>query len=553
MSLTSLRVRLWAEIGEFLFDDVVQFVSNFAINTIPVATLKVGIGRRTDTAKLAALHQHLRQLAPRQPAKVYLQADVLAKYTTEAPGVPLGEPVLIFEGELAGIGWQRQQSTCEATLHLTHWLSQLNYSSSISSASHPANPAAFSYPGMFRATADRGFGTATPGVVGWVPRIDERFVDVTKFSDIWGNIFHRWLLDVAKQDPIDERLVAGIADGKGDLQVLRALARLAPNPDGVPMNFDAQGDDSSSLVDSLRSYLQLAGSRSWTSVTLWNKIVDDWCGAYWMCLVPRISDALVIPRTGSIRSDPWVTISSSEYNSALLSAQMPQMLRAVGLAHPTKSNAGTFTGDDPDRAGLAGWFQPVATETGMIMLKQPPVWANHMWLNDRMGDLAEGLTGDPVTTGVDATVAGKTKEDINKELLTRRRLSTILDRYAQQWYNIETTRGRTGEISGKLRLDIAPGSSVLVLAAGSSNVPKAFELAQDMYANVVQVGFLIDAEAQRAGTGLVLSHIHTESEHENPAYTMIAPALYKDWWTGGSMIASKEARDAVAKMEDDLT
>jgi hypothetical protein len=98
-------------------------------------------------------------------------------------------------------------------------------------------------------------------------------------------------------------------------------------------------------------------------------------------------------------------------------------------------------------------------------------------------------------------------------------------------------KGRIGEVSGKLRFDIAPGSSVRVETGRAKNIPAADDqLAQNMYATVMQVSYLVNAEAGQAGTAFTLAHVRTESENKADATSVEKPPMYKRAWRGAPMI-----------------
>jgi hypothetical protein len=143
----------------------------------------------------------------------------------------------------------------------------------------------------------------------------------------------------------------------------------------------------------------------------------------------------------------------------------------------------------------------------------------------------------------------KVYKDDSKDSVDGENLN-IYDRFACHWYKSAILGQRYGELSGKLRFDIAPGSIVKVKPPineiGKSNTP--------MYGAVVQVSFVINAEQHTAGTSFALSHVRTEKENDiknttsKKHYVGTVAPIYKDEppgspWPGGPL-AVKVGGDA---------
>ena len=109
----------------------------------------------------------------------------------------------------------------------------------------------------------------------------------------------------------------------------------------------------------------------------------------------------------------------------------------------------------------------------------------------------------------------------------------VATRFAEHFYKSEFLSQRYGELSGKLRFDIAPGSIVKI------ELPTA-EIESDgaMIAAVTQVSYAINAERALAGTSFGLSYIRTEDEDKDTTLVSqeYAP-LYGEGnkWPGGPL------------------
>lgn len=545
-----VRFSMRAVIGEHTFNDVVQFATSFELNSIPEGTLTVAVGRNVVTQQAATIHSAIRDLRVQVPARVYLTAVVFDRDRVDANlfqfEVPGGK--LIFEGYAVGTGWQRSEQSANFTIHLVHWLSGLHYASAISASSHPSNPYDWKYPAAFRAigfASEASAGATDLGKqVSWVPQVraDDVTVDGMK-EDLWGNILHKWLLHVAQDDPIETRLKEdAIAGGTKRARItLDAINRLKPNPAGTPLAVNLDGIDDTVVAEGLRLALQNEGGDSWLNTTLWGKLVGEWSPAYWFAVCPRVSDALIVPFAGGLQGEPWAQISDVDYNHCTANAQLHQVLRAVGIGFPINwaTGADGLVGTTvADRTGVCGWFQPPGVTEGLVLIKAAPQWLCNPQIISKFTASSTGDIGSgPMSTAFDKDGTGTTPAGTPAAKSVQKRNKLIMDRFAQQWYAIEMLKGRQGELSGKLRFDIAPGTNVLIEAGTAKNVNANEDaLTEDVFATVNRVSIAINAESQQAGTAFSIAHIRTATENRDSSTSVPVPPLYTKAWRGASLV-----------------
>ena len=539
-SYAVVRVRLEAKIGSHTFDDVVQYASGFAMNDIPTASIMVAVGRNVKTDKLATIHTAVNELrSVTMPAYVWLLVQTLDKMNASSGLEVVSEKkILIFEGDAVGTGWQRSTTGAQFTIHILHWLARLNYTSAVSASSHPGNPSDWTYPAIHRAIG-LGSGESTGTMAGdpsWVPMINKGSINEAALRDIWGNALHSWMTHIANDDPVDLRLKGG-QKGGGSVTVIDALKRIGPNGDGKPLNVELGGADAAIVAEGLRQALQAESGNSWINTTLWGKLIGEWSPAYWFAVIPRVSDALIVPFTGGLSGDHWAKIGDEDYAQCDINAQLRQVLRAVGIVHPVtwqtgaNLNAGAIA---ENRGGMCGWYQPEKLDQGMVLLKDAPSWLAQPLFESAFSLYSQAADGQgTVGTEVDDKQAGQPQKPERDLAETQKKQRGIMDNYAHQWYTIECLKGRTGELAGKLRFDIAPGSNIFVEAGSSRNVPQSEDgLAVDIYATVTRVTYVINAETQQAGTGFSLAHIRTKAENENEITSTAKPPLYTEAWRG---------------------
>lgn len=553
-AIVKLRMRAVIDGRDF---GLVQFASTFALNQIPVASLTLPIGRNLANDQLLPIHEAVEKFNIQLPVKVYMTATVTDREGATV-SLPNGKEILVFDGDLVGTGWQRMSDSAGFTFHALHWLARLDYSSAVSASSHPGNPADWTYPSIFRALglgadAQAGVEQADPA---WIPMINASAVTTASLTDIWGKVIHPWMVKVSKDDPFDRNMVPGPI--QPDPLIQDAISRIGPNPDGVPLDLETSGGDADRIAGAIRRTLQRESGASWINNTLWGKLIGDWAPSYLFSVVPRVSDALIVPFTGPLRGQEWATIRNSSYHQTTLQGQLHRVLRAVGIVTPVSSGTGADGGLGQivaSRGGCAGFYRPNGVNTGVVLLKDAP-----RWLSDTMReydfvapatgagrevintDVDIALAGAIITTSTDpvviaATAAANAAAGSNRLGAAQTSVRRIMDRYAQQLYCLEALKGRMGELSGKLRFDIAPGSTVAIDAGRLVNVPAAQDgLAKKLYAQVMQVAYIANAETKLAGTAITVTHQRTERENSNDSTSIDRPPLYKRPWFGAAMI-----------------
>lgn len=545
--------------------DVVAFSSSFAINTIPTATLSIAVGVQANnlgnTPVFASVHTLQQELSTRAKVRVYMNSLVLSSLGVQRAGAgadgvavgPLqhigvpgdGSDLVIFEGNVTGVGRAISAAgTAVATVHLEHWLANLNYASALSASSDPGNPSDMVFSAVHRArgtTADASGLDVDP--VSWVPMVAKSFVTQASLRDVWGEVLYKWMQVVVTSDPfLTELAGAGISTAGDTAPILDAIARLKPdNPAGMPLELATDdGTNSAAIMAGIRDSLRTQTGTNWINTTLWGKLIGEWAPEYFFSVIPRVEDGLIVPFTGPLTGDPWAVIGNEDYVFVKTDAHIPQLLRGVGIVHPTTSASGfnqTSVGSvNVNYGGFAGYYASQSTRVGMVLIKAAPRWLSkeRAW---QMSGAAEGANGVVATALDGADIPVGVDPDHVAEAAATMSTRNFMSRYAQQWHAMELLKGRTGEIACKLRFDICPGSNIMLesdsVAAASIN---GTAFLQQLFATVMQVNYIFDIESQRAGTSYILSHIHSEAEHKSTTDIVTdRPPLYVTAWRGAAM------------------
>ena len=540
----ALKLMLDAEIAGVAFDkDCVQFSSTFEMNSIPAGALNVAVGVDSKTGNPAKIHKVMQQIKYNAPAKVWLTVQEYNRQGVAANDLRDGR-YLVFDGYATGIGWMRATGGASCIINLQHWLADLDHTSALSGVSHPGNPSDWTYSSSFREVVLGAEGAAGAGGLPlWCPVPGGQDAAlVTNLKQFWGGLLKPWLINIAKEsdgNALDPRLPGGAAAANANAAVAAAaLERIIANPE---LAIDTDGvDDGEAIASGIRHALGRETWQAWANTTIWGKLVGEWSPAYWFAIVPRVENAMVVPFCGGLRGTPFREILTSEYNQCELSAALPRGLRAVGIIHPVGMSCGgsqDVAGIQASRTGLAACWNPTPYTGGIVLLKEPP-----RWLCDPTEPYIAGyaVTGDAghgaVGTVFDQQGVGKDAEGAaaRDPAKTENDMKTMLQRVAQQWFAAEMLKGRVGELSGRLRFDVAPGSQVRVWL-GSSGNHGSDDLAAPLYGTVARVSSVINAEMQKAGTAFALAHLRTETENKDDRYSVAKPPLYEEPWSGATL------------------
>lgn len=561
--------------GETKFKDVVGMAATFALNTIPTATLDVPTGLEVRTEEKATIHDALKQLEPRDRCLVYLTIKSTDGYLDEpiTHGMKDGK-ILVFDGYYAGIGYSRSSNHCTYTIHLIHWLDDLNCSSMLNGDWSPGVPhdltqmashlvvSDLTGGGGAQAVGDRPTGgqgvRATPAIDNAYPEVNGKtLVTTTNMEqDLWDRVIKKifWAIAKLRHPRLQCRLpVAAVddppptpppgAEEADSAYVPRdnneaALIALKRMPGKVPAQYRAKLPLNLKGFDDGEPFVQLSlcahnglcrmimegmGQNSF-----WSKLVGELAPSFLFAVSPSVEFAQAIPFFPGLNT-PHVTITGEEYNYANFNVNCARMVSCIAMHWPPQGEGGSqFThggrlGAKHSYCSTVGKYPKNADDYshhwGNILVRQPPPWLaypvykeayareNHFNYQRRSACRPQqGSEENPEAPDTHRTVEKtflEKKDDVDGEQLN------IYDRFAAHFYKSTILGQRHGELSGKLRFDIAPGSIVKIeppiTEIGQSNAP--------LYGAVVSVSFVINAEQHQAGTSFTLSHMRTEEEN----------------------------------------
>lgn len=552
------QFKVRAVIGGVSFPDVVAISATFGLNAIPAASLIVATGVNVKTGQKATIHDAKNQLRPRDTAKVYLTVE-----TTDGQKdkMPAGE-FLIFDGFYVGLGYQRSFNNANYELHLVHWLDDLNNSSMLNGNWFPGAPFDLAQNAAYHVVDTiPGAGATDPAAAGaprWstVPAVDPYGNIITPTNvqaDMWEKILKPVFTAVANFPA--PRYQSDSGTQKNDA-ALAALARMPGKgqPHYSPLALDITGLESKSIQYAIQQAVSKDALESFAYTTFWSKLIGEYAAQFFFAISPSVEFALPVPFFAGLRK-PYKEIRADEYGYANFNASMSQVLESVDIffgPQPSITNyaLGGETGRPPTLFSPAGFYPLRANQNkkGLKLLKEPPGWMVNFIPESVFAGRSSGVTAQPVGD----TAAPQTGEKnpppswLPPEEALREQLSSrALSRFAEHYFKTEVLSQRFGELSGKLRFDIAPGSVVQIEIPPRDKPPGGWFSAppeDSLYATVTQVSYVINAEKATAGTSFTLAHIRSHGENQDNLYTNCEtcdsperPPIYKKTWAGGPL------------------
>jgi len=530
--------------------EVVQWTGSWAINEIPESMCMLAIGRDANHVdQNAAIHSALSSMSSMLPAKVMLtfgpQSEFSPNDRTEAGDRlwPTSENV-IFDGYYVGFSLPKIRGKITFVVHLLHWLTDMNFTSSLSSISHPENHESLTFPSIIAPlpTGQSGIGdqgTFLGSLIGGPSVVD----DLNKGGDIWGTLkdFMWGMTQIEGFQPLGETENAiSAADNnaqcvdllKKNDRAAKALARfespvwagpLQSLPYKYSLNLTMIGlnvDEAKYGIAKATSYL-LAGEV--VHLTLWDAMIGKFCPEFGIDICPMIDRAVAVASCPGYSGGIWRTITPDEYDYLDQTGTLPKPLRAVVAHGAVQSETGISVTDKAtgDPSSIAGAYasDAVGDSDGAILYVRVPTWIGEICASPSNLGYTTGVLNNAATqTATTPTVTppvppamsnGKPPTPAN--LIPQ--AATLLQQYARCVFIQNSLRGRVGTISGKLRFDIGPGSHLKILGSPEKFIGAEDELGSNIYGQVTRVTCEIDAEGRRASTSFVLSHVRTEAEN----------------------------------------
>lgn len=541
-------LRLWMEIAvqgsngsvAYVPLDITRFSSQFALNSIPQATCSVALGAFVPKTSLASnLHYILPKISYKTKAVVYM--STATGYESVPPGLNISKDTLIdnkkivlFEGYTSGAGYRRSGSTVEYVISLEHWLSDLTASTVLSPDLAPGTPFNLFFPAT-------GAAETEPNSAGGFNQTlaAQTILIQNAIKDLWQGGIRPYFAKLANLNALgsSSQNYLGIGElgelannvfqsAKNDLAISALNRFLAPgNNYYLPLSL-RDTDNTRETVTNIIESLQNTSETTFDGTTFWDNLVTLG-STYLFNIVPMINKAAITPRLPSYRK-ARINISSAEITGFDISTSMPRFIGGVVLTTSGGEMSGfNNLGAETQDAGFYQYFSTgmfFSGKPGTIIMQRAP-----QWLSQPMPSNSEAIENDLILKqgGPRAPVNIRVKQ---KAIAHMR----IADAYAKLVYANEVLKFRNGTLSGKLRLDIAPGTIARIETAGES-VIAGDGFSYPLYAHIDQVNTSVDAVSSQASTSFVLSSVRSEVENADNELVIDANPLYNTVWNGSPM------------------
>ena len=534
----ALRLRVYdRETNEALLLPVSEAAMSFAVNAVPVCGVHIGLGVDLGTPDLSLrVDSRARKLL-----RKYQQCQLLGIFSGEAvPDARWPEKAqLLFEGRISGV--QDAITTEGAALKITinHWLADLASGSIV--ASHAANLIPgnkLNYAAAYSAI-DSGVKNKISGIGSLADAV--KLFDDDIGADVWANGV--------------KRLYAAILTNPGPVQydstdcgedlllppdeLKRAFARIeGPSSDlgreysqwAKPLRFlpnagEAVDTERTEVARSIAEMIShnpvstVIGADAWT---LFQKSIFPDLG---LMLVPRISSAIVAPNMPVLREAYCQRIISNDIVAVDSSRMLQKPIRGVGVVGKAES----VTGASNDKNPVPVCYFPVdPVPSGKVFYVPPPKWLSGIRLSS--DTLKKMLAAELALNGVIGTESFETDEERDEERNARSSIS-IMHAFARMVYSVMSIQNNTAIVTGRLRFDIAPGSTVEVAAKTEQLTGLGINTPQ-MQGFVSHVTIMLSAPKEKAYTQFQLQHVRSLEDNERDEFTLQSHPLYLDNFTG---------------------
>jgi hypothetical protein len=538
--------------------EVTSFAAHFDLNSIPSCEIQVALGYRADTGVLAALHTRLEQLRILLPIQVWLHASTLASAPGVAPSEWRDRPIPLFDGYVVAVGRDHTFGSSRLTLSLTHWLSDLAFSSAFSRSSGPTNPVEFYFGANFRVSSTGARSLWSSDLV------KDYFTPASIARDFWGRSLVYYLTALCSQDRLQVPQIGAIGLRDKNYEALRALTRfegfnpspsVAPDPDdpvvpyqySKPLVLNTAAVRGPLLARAIGTNLISTSFDSLATTTIWDKLAGEWAGQYLFSVVPMISRALVVPFIPGLRNT-WRDISPNEYDALRLDAVLPRPVRGIGVTGGIRGVSGA-TGQAKPPPGLPGkplilgvgaYFENTDPlySSGMVLFRRLPEWLYALASPDGFTRLCATPNGVRSMAAAPAASTSFINSIVHQNDVVAAR--SVWTEYARALYYVEILRHRRLSLRTRFRLDIAPGSSIHVNINNDPQVQAQLVAlglgpGQDLYGHVARVSICLSSEDRQAYTLLGLSHVRSRAENVADATSTNSHPLWNGTFTGAPL------------------
>jgi hypothetical protein len=281
--------------------------------------------------------------------------------------------------------------------------------------------------------------------------------------------------------------------------------------------------------------------RSTGGVSIWERIISVFAARYLFDVVCLASTAIVVPVIPGLRAT-WRTVTPDEYTGIQWTDTVGRPIRGVVLNTGANSMTGAFgfqRGQGNAITTMGGIYENTDVPAGLMLFRDAPQWVSNavsreVWAPGAAGPNGEKATAINPDQGVMPGIA--------QPAAIRAQAQTLWDAYARATYLFEALKMRRMSFTGKLRFDIAPGSSLEIVCVEEPFVARANGTAIESshYGTVTRVTTIIDSESMEASSSFELAYVRNEAENNLDSYSTTVHPLWTAAWVGGPLVEQPE-------------
>ena len=508
---------------------VSQFNMSYGLNAIPTATALVSLGRNARTGDVSTIYEKVEAIKQMAEARVFIKGELGDWSPRGVDGVKESFPAVtdatIFMGYVAGMSYRRSAGRVHLVLNLVHQLVDLSLSSGGSKDVVPGSPN-----DLMLTVIPEGAGasgTAADKFIKELPNdlmIDfsngvlKTLMNVALENQIQSHTAGFWCGNTPSTNPMNpiesNGRAAAVISGMGKWQGICNLAKGTDVDKYVkpyPLKVHSTG------FEKAATHIGNRVSASLASTSMWGMLIGGLLSEFGCGIIPWATGAIIAPIL-DMASDAQIIIKAGEYVDFDLTTQSQRPLYGVGVLANYQMGTTNKAEDVKLCAGASYVAKSLAgtpLNDGMWLFVNAPGWMDD-WVNFD----PEATTGDP---DINKTLNRPSHDatGVNKPAINRKPdeevapWNNVMEQYAKMIYASNALRGREGYIVGKLRFDIAPGTTVMLQAKGDAQLSEGIDnLATDVYGFVAKVHVAMNAEQASATTSFELTNLRTAKENE---------------------------------------
>lgn len=504
---------------------------HYTINELPEAQLGLTVGRDPMSGEEAAAVDIFLKARPYTNVKIYIKGETEMDSPQSDPGFPFDEDVLVFDGYLEGVNYQSRRTPAGGSVSVSAscvgWLAALGGSVSSTQTNTVKGPGGFDEianlgPNIGVFDIYNTYGVDATGIISnlWVDFIKEMFLEMTGDDNVWGET------DNQSAKVALERMdnVSGLTNDANTALVF-PVARAGVSEEVVK--------------EFLLEQIGRVVYSKWREHDMWT-VLNIMATEFKFGIVPIIDSAYCAPIFPSIGGAPYKSIGADEYFAISYNANAQANVTRLAMIDIYNS---TSNPRDPEVkvSGVIGLYSvdgslnPGDNSVGLTRQLAAPLW---LVASSSIGEYTRiSIGGDKlgIPDAVNPTAFSETPDEQYNELYSNYITSQIGDDYAKLYLQSLFFANRNGQMSGRVRLDIAPGSLISVDVINDKFSDSSAQPSK-IYAVVPKVVVRVDSGSYgstgAAETRFMLSHIRSETEHNDDRLTSQRHPIYDTRFVG---------------------